>query len=63
MDVKLGSRLMSTRPMSIATWIAADTTLYSSQIDDVDRFIYLGSAISSDGDATVDVNVRIGKAA
>jgi len=32
-------------------------------VDDVDRFTYLGSILACDGDAEADVNCRIGKAA
>jgi len=32
-------------------------------IDDVDRFTYLGSVLTYDGDAEAEVNCRVGKAA
>ena len=32
-------------------------------VDDVDRFTYLGSILACDGDVEADVNCRIGKAA
>ena len=49
--------------MSISTPRHASMVLDSEQIEDVSRFTYLGTRIDSDGDASSDVNVRIGKAA
>ena len=39
------------------------TTVGGQNVDDVDRFTYLGSILACDGDAEADVNCRIGKAA
>ena len=38
-------------------------TVGGKNVDDVDRFTYLGSILACDGDAEADVNCRIGKAA
>ena len=49
--------------MSIATADPVSIALNGLHLEDVSRFTYLGSTISSDGDSTADVQVRIGKAA
>ena len=38
-------------------------TVGGQNVDDVDRFTYLGSILACDGDAEADGNCRIGKAA
>jgi len=38
-------------------------TVGGQNVDDVDRFTYLGSILACDGDAEADVNCRIDKAA
>ena len=52
-----------TKSMSISTGESATITLDGTQVEDVSHFTYLGSRIESDGDASSDVDVRIGKAA
>jgi len=36
-------------------------TVGGRNVDDVDRFTYLGSVLACDGDAETDVNCRIGR--
>ena len=52
-----------TKSMSISTRTNASLTLGGGQLEDVAQFTYLGSRLDNDGDASSDVNVRIGKAA
>ena len=52
-----------TKTMSISTGENATITLGGTQVEGVSHFTYLGSRIESGGDASSDVDVRIGKAA
>jgi len=63
---KVGLRISAekTKVMQICRGQVTDPiTVGGQNIDDVDRFTYLGSVLTYDGDAEADVNCRVGKAA
>ena len=63
---KVGLRISAnkTKAMQIReVEVLQSITAGGQSVDDVDRFTYLDSILACDGDAEVDVNCRIGKAA
>ena len=62
---KVGLRISAekTKVMQIGVDLVPKTiTVGQQNVDDVDRFTYLGSVLTCDGDAESDVNCRVGKA-